>query len=809
MLNMRNVLILLAALVTVACSGPEQRADKYMAKANASFEAGDFVKAELDAKNTLQIEPQNADARMLLAKIAEQELLTNPDKWREMMAQLQRVVELDPQNVEARIKLAQLYMRFIANASDKQQIFDMIRDQVESAKAVKPDDSTVQTLETMLAYHEANDAGDSEAVAAAIARADALFDEDPTNLLATSFLAGYYAASDKDLAVSYIDRSLEVDKQPALRVLKIGLMQAGDDLAGAEQEYKKLIEENPENDEVKYGLVRFYAESGQAEKAESMLRDLVAADDDNAEAKLQLARFKARSGDVDGAEQILRAAMEAHPDNYDFPFTLSQLHLQQERQEAAEELLNEISESAGATDDGLKARNQMARIRLSQERKADAEAIIDTVLEDEAANSSALLMKAALQLERSETDSAIANLRTALRNDPTSEQALTLLARAQIVANDYDLAKVTYQRLVAAHPNNAAARRELARLMSRERQWDELRNLLVDGIARHPDDVQMTRMLVDTLIRVNDWDTAQVQADRIVDKEETRPLGLYLQGRIHQARGRYQQSIDAFKQALELQPRAIEPLTNLVRSYVAMDDLDQAAADIEEFLANNDNHVHAQTLLAEVYARQQRWSDAIAANDTALNIDARWVPAYRNLIGLHLLRGDFNEAEKAANGALEVLPENADLRMLLATVYERQERFDEAIEIYAEEIRRNPDSEIAINNFAALVSDHTSDPARLGRALQLAQRFRNADNPVFLDTLGWLMYRNGQFDDAVKVLEQAVDGAPGEPQLRYHLGMAYYAVDRLEGAKSELQAAVAADRAFVGLEEARQTLELL
>lgn len=809
MLTLRTVAVLFAAALLVACSSAEERADRYMAKAQASFEEGDLVKAALDAKNTLQIEPQNADARMLLARIAETEILTNPDKWREMMAQLQRVIELDPERVEARVKLAQLYMRFLGGEGDKTQVLELIHEQVEAAKALTPDDITVRTLEPMVAYHEANAAGDSAARDAALAEAERIFSEQPTNLLATSFVAGVYARQDPDRALQVIDQSLAAEVQPALRVLKIGLLQSQNRLTEAEQEYLRLVDENPANNEVKYGLVKFYSDSGQLDKGEEVLRGLVAASPDDTQARLQLARFLAGKNELDEAEQFLRAEIQANPDEHQFSYMLAQMYLQQDRQEAAEELLQKIDAAAGNTDAGLQARNLLARVRLSQDRKQDAETIIDTVLADEPANAEALMMKSALELERGDTDSAISNLRTVLRNAPDSEQALTMMARAQIVAGSPELAKESYQKLVAQHPRNAAARRELARLMVRDRQWDDVRNLLVRGVQLHPDDVQMTRMLVDTLIRVEDWDTAQVEAERILSREETQPLGHYLQGRIHQARGRYEDSIESFKTAIGLQPRAIEPLTNLVRSYVALGRLGEAQAYIENFLSSNDDNVHAQTLLAEILARQERWEEAIAANDRALEIDSRWVPAYRNLIGLHLLRSDLTAAENAAQGALEVLPDNADLNMLLATVYERQERFNDAIAIYEKEITRNPDLEVAVNNYAALVADHTEDPAQLGHALQLAQRFRNSDNPIFLDTLGWLMYRNGNYEDAVKLLESAVESAPGVPQLRYHLGMAYYKVDRLEGAKTHLQAAVGAGQSFVGLDEARQTLDLL
>ena len=777
MINLRTTACVLIVAVLAGCSSAEQRAEKYLARAQSSFESGDHIKA------------------------------------REMLGHLQRVVELDPEHVEARTKIAQLYMRYFSSRaldrSAKERILGMAREQVEALEAIAPEDETVRLLQPMLRFHGSTLTEDSVARAEALGAVETIFDEDPGNVLATSFLAGVYAGDQPDRSLDFLNRSLEANPQAALRLLKIGLLQSQNRLSEAEQEYIKLVDANPGNKQVKYGLVKFYSDSGQLEKAEGLLRRVVEESPEDAQAKQQLARFLAGMNKIDEAEELLRAEIAADPDNYDYPYLLAQVYSQTDRIDEAEELLLGIADGAGTAEAGLKARNQLARLRLTQDRKAEAEELVDSVLADEAANAEALMMKAALDLERGDTDASVSNLRSVLRNDPTSESALTLMARAQTIAGNPELAKEALQKLIAAHPSNQNGRRELARLMVRERQWDDVRNLLVTGVQLHPDDVQMTRMLVDTLIRLGDWDTAQLQADRIVEGEDTRALGHYLQGRIHQARENYDGAIVSFKTAIDLQPRAIEPLTNLVRVYVANDDIPSIEAYLQEFLATNSDHVHAQTLLAEVYARQEKWSEAIEANDGALNMDARWVPAYRNLIGLHLLRGELDAAERAADGALEVLPENIDLKMLLATVYERQQRFDEAIAIYREQLQRNPDLDIAANNYAALVADHAENEGQLAEALQLAQRFRNTDNPIFLDTLGWLLYRTGDYDGAVKLLEQAVRGAASVPQLRYHLGMAYYKVDRLDGAKSELQAAVSATQGFFGIEEARQTLELL
>jgi tetratricopeptide (TPR) repeat protein len=76
-----------------------------------------------------------------------------------------------------------------------------------------------------------------------------------------------------------------------------------------------------------------------------------------------------------------------------------------------------------------------------------------------------------------------------------------------------------------------------------------------------------------------------------------------------------------------------------------------------------------------------------------------------------------------------------------------------------------------------------------------------------VDTLGWALYRNGDFLAAIPYLEIAVEGADGIPQTHFHLGMAYLAAKDLSPAKFELEKAIRlANGGFAEIDEAREAL---
>ena len=71
---MRRIHLALVAVIVVmsllaACGGPEEKKAKFYSRAQELLEKGDLVKARLEVKNALQIDPKFAEAYSLLGQI--------------------------------------------------------------------------------------------------------------------------------------------------------------------------------------------------------------------------------------------------------------------------------------------------------------------------------------------------------------------------------------------------------------------------------------------------------------------------------------------------------------------------------------------------------------------------------------------------------------------------------------------------------------------------------------------------------------------------------------------------------------------
>jgi Flp pilus assembly protein TadD len=112
---------------------------------------------------------------------------------------------------------------------------------------------------------------------------------------------------------------------------------------------------------------------------------------------------------------------------------------------------------------------------------------------------------------------------------------------------------------------------------------------------------------------------------------------------------------------------------------------------------------------------------------------------------------------------------------------------------------------VAANNLAWIYSEYGGDKER---ALELAQTAKEEapDDPRISDTLGWILYKRGIYQRALALLKESAGKLPSNPQVQYHLGMAYQQLGERDNARKALQLAVNSTDAFAGKDEARQAL---
>lgn len=188
--------------------------------------------------------------------------------------------------------------------------------------------------------------------------------------------------------------------------------------------------------------------------------------------------------------------------------------------------------------------------------------------------------------------------------------------------------------------------------------------------------------------------------------------------------------------------------------------------------------------------------------DTAqsLNVMKKAVERRSDLPALYSFYASLLEQKKDYLTAVEVLkdavkkfPKHVDLHFLLGTVFDRLERPEKTIESMEAVIALNPDHVQALNYLAYTFAELNRDLDRAEKLVRKALSFEPNDGYI-LDTLGWILFKKGEYENAIKYLEQAHRLQPEESIIAEHLGDAYYRLQMPEKAIRLYSAAVTLEK---------------
>jgi len=200
--------------------------------------------------------------------------------------------------------------------------------------------------------------------------------------------------------------------------------------------------------------------------------------------------------------------------------------------------------------------------------------------------------------------------------------------------------------------------------------------------------------------------------------------------------------------------------------------------------------------------------EALGYFDRILFLDAKLISARMSLGNIYLELGELEKAGSSYQAVIEADPRFGAARLALGEVLLRSGDEAGAEEAFRKAVGLLPGSSEPYRRLALLLSGKPrkgSEAVRMAsKALELSPR-----DPVTLDTAGWVYLRSGRVREALEYLRQSVAGMPGNPSVRYHLGIAWKKLGKLEEARRELQTALLISDDFPGAEDARSTLRKL
>ncbi|MGQ0522944.1 MAG: tetratricopeptide repeat protein [Betaproteobacteria bacterium] len=329
---------------------------------------------------------------------------------------------------------------------------------------------------------------------------------------------------------------------------------------------------------------------------------------------------------------------------------------------------------------------------------------------------------------------ALNEVRAALRLRPDWE--IAALFQAQILQRRSAAEALTYLAgYLKQHPQAKDARLSYARMLVADKQLPEARTQFEVLLAEFPDNAEVTMAVALLALQLNDYDAAETQLKRALEKNYKDPdaVRLYL-GQVNEERKRYDEAL---------------------KWYGAV--------------GAGEQHINAQARYAGILAKQGRLADArkhlqqVSPRNTQQRVQLTQAEA-------QLLREAtaYQDAFDLLGRALEKLPDSHELLYDHAMAAEKVNRLDVLEANLRKLITLRPDHAHAHNALGYTFADRNErlDEARqlIETALKLAP-----EDPFIMDSMGWVLYRQGQIAQALDYLKRAHALRP-DPEIAAHLG---------------------------------------
>jgi Flp pilus assembly protein TadD len=240
--------------------------------------------------------------------------------------------------------------------------------------------------------------------------------------------------------------------------------------------------------------------------------------------------------------------------------------------------------------------------------------------------------------------------------------------------------------------------------------------------------------------------------------------------------GEIDDGIVHLQKALQVKPDDAEINNNFGNALLQKGEVDKAIVHYRKALQIQPDSAEIHNSLANALLQKGATDEAIAHYQKALQIEPDYADADNNLGSALFQKGSVDDAIIYYRKALQIKPDDAEACHNLGCALARKGSVDEAMRQYQNALQIKPEYPDAQIDLAWLLATASQASLRNGsKAVELAQwanRLTGGGNPTALYTLAAAYAEAGQFSDAVRNAQKAMDlaQAAGQQNLAAQIG---------------------------------------
>ncbi len=615
-----------------------------------------------------------------------------------------------------------------------------------------------------------------------------------------------------------------------------GIEYADGNFADAADHLSRYIAARPDQLAARKLVISSFLKLGQPDKALKALEPALQNHPSDAQVQSLAGETYMRMGDTNRAAEHYGKAVELNPNAADARQELFVSLLVSDATEAADKQLRE-SIKLGA--DPVQASIMRTQLLLTQ--KSYQEALDEAVhLQDQAPdNPVGYNLAGVAYLGLSNRGKAEEQFHKALKKAPDFALAAMNLAALAIQASDLEAARSYYDGILEHRPDHAGALQGLAELARREGDTEKMVQWLEKARNANAGALAPRMQLYEYRLKQGDTQAALDLAQEMARSHPNEPKVLRALGIAEQGANLIKRAVGTFQHLVAVEPDVAEGHALYADALASYGDVAGARKQLETALKLDSGYLQARIALGALEARagnrdraleiakevQQAHPEhsagfelegdlrmAAGAFDPAADAFGK---AYQRTPSARLAQkrftaqrrsGDNEQAYQSLKTWLDQHPQDLDTRILLAKSYQVDGAFDDAIREYELVLKTAPGRADVMNNLAWAYIER--DPKK---ALAWAEKAyaQAPQNPSIIDTYGWIVFKHGDPQSGLGLLQEALLKAPQDSGIRFHVAQALEQVGDVDTARRHVKQILYTDPEFPQRAQAEAMLRRL
>jgi tetratricopeptide (TPR) repeat protein len=397
-------------------------------------------------------------------------------------------------------------------------------------------------------------------------------------------------------------------------------------------------------------------------------------------------------------------------------------------------------------------------------------------------------------------------MRRLTKSYKNSAKANYAAAATALQADDFAHAKLRALRAAELDPRWLKAKLLYARALLLSGERDEAIEYTARIVGDDPDPDPDARMeLALMLLSAGRDDDALSQVNQVLLEQASRADALRLMAIINFRQNNLDAAWDDFEDLLASGRFTMDALFYLGQIADYRKEYDRAI-QLYAGVKSGQNAVSAQRRASALEAFQEK--DPAAGIQRLIDFGNR---NPRFAIDMLIARAQLLDSLQREDEALEIYdkvivfrPDEERLVLGRAELLLRMDRVADSIKAYREAADRWPDSATTLNALGYTLADRTTQYSEAEKHIRNALKMQ-PENPAIIDSLGWVLFKLGRYDDAAKQLENAYEKFP-DHEVAAHLVEVLVKLERSDEALELLAKADLKDPESELLKDARERL---